>query len=129
MKLIRSQYPRVRVTPKKGNNYFAVDLRRKHYQGPKFKWFKDREEALKYASEIGDKVAHNGIDSISIVGVDPRIRAWSEQFAVYNKTIEEAIDTALAVFEKERQVKESPYMADRLPVVGQHSKPNCETNL
>ena len=91
-----------------------MDLRRKHYQGPKWKNFTDRQAALKYAAETGEKVAKDGVSSISVIGSDPRIQAWSEQFAIYGKTLEEAVDAALAVFERDRKVKESPYMAELL---------------
>jgi hypothetical protein len=114
MKTIRKDWPRVRQYVKAGNTYYQVDLRRKHYQGPRWKNFTDRSAALKYAGDIGEKVAKDGLSSISVVGSDPRVQAWSEQFAIYGKTIEQAVDVALAVFEKERKVKESPYMADLL---------------
>ena len=116
MKTIRREYPRVRQYVKSGNTYFSVDLRRKHYQGPKWKNFTDRQPALTYAASIGDKVAKEGLNSISVIGADPRVAAWTEQFAIYGKTLEEAVETALVVFEKERQTKESPYMAELLSV-------------
>jgi integrase len=114
MKTIRKDYPRVRQYVKSGNTYFQVDLRRKHYQGPKWKNFTDRQAALKYASDVAEKVSKDGLTSISAVGTDPRISAWTEQFAIYDKTLEDAISVALAVFEKERKVKESPFMAELL---------------
>jgi integrase len=116
MKTMRKEYPRVRQYVKHGNTYYQVDLRRKHYQGPGFKNFTDREAALKFASEIASKVSLNGLSAISVVGVDPQVIAWREQFAIYNKTLEEAIQVALDVFEKEREVKESPYVAELLSV-------------
>jgi len=114
MTTIRRQYPRVRQYIKSGKNYFSVDLRRKHYQGQKFKNFNNREAAMNYATAIGEKVAKSGLDSL--IGVDPRIKAWQEQFAIYGKTPEDGINTALAVYESERKVKESPFMGELLSV-------------
>lgn len=51
MKTIRKDWPGVRQYVKAGNTYFSVDLRGKHHQGPPFKNFTSRDEALKYASE------------------------------------------------------------------------------
>jgi len=116
MKTIRKEYPKVRQYVKNGHTRYIVDLRRKNYVGPKLKWMSNREAALKYAGAIGEKVAKSGIDSVSQIGVDPRIKAWTEQFAIYNKTLEDGINAALAVFEQERKVKESPYMAELLTV-------------
>jgi len=116
MKTIRIDWPKVRQYVKTGNTYFQVDLRRKHYQGPRWKNFTDRQKALKYASEIAEKVAKQGLSNISVVGKDPRIAAWSEQLAMYDKTIEQAIEAALTTFEKERQVKESPHISELLSV-------------
>ncbi len=98
--------------------YFVVDLRRKHYIGPSFKWYKksDREACFKFAREVGEKVNKRGVSSISVLGVDPRVVAWTEQFAIYNKTLEEGINRGLAEFEKERVVKSSPYMGELLTV-------------
>jgi hypothetical protein len=82
--------------------YFVVDLRRKHYIGPSFKWYKksDREAWFKFAREVGEKVNKGGVSSISVLGVDPRVVAWTEQFAICNKTQEEGINRGLAEFEK-----------------------------
>jgi hypothetical protein len=107
MKTIRKDWPRVRQYVKAGNTYFQVDLRRKHYQGPKWKNFTSRDKALEYASEIGKKVAKSGIYSIQASQGDDRLKAWGEQCAVYSKTVEQAIETAVAVWEKNRKVGES----------------------
>ena len=116
MKTIRKDWPRVRQYVKSGNTYFSVDLRRKHYQGQKFKSFSSRDEALEYASEIGKKVAKSGIDSIRAVEEGDRVKAWGEQCALYGKTVEQAIETALTVWEKHRKVKESSFMSELLSV-------------
>lgn len=116
MKPIRKEYPRIRPYKKAGNLYYVVDLRRKHYKGPGYKWFENRDAALKFAAEIASKVSQNGLSSISLVGVDPRIADWQNQFAVYGKTLEDAIEVALAVFQKEQETKESPYMGELLTV-------------
>ena len=116
MKLLRKDYPRVRQYVKAGNTYFQVDLRRKHYVGPKFKGFNNRERALRFAAEMAAKVAKSGVDSISVVGVDPKVKAWREQFALYGKTLEQAVEVALGVFQKEQAVRESPHMAALLSV-------------
>lgn len=112
MKIVRKEWPKVRVRVKGGNSYYEIDLRRRHYLGPKWKTFTDRNTALKYAADLGKKVAQNGLASVSTE--DPKIRAWTEQFALYGKTLDDAIETALMVFEHERQVKESPFMAELL---------------
>lgn len=101
MKTIRKDWPRVRQYVKAGNTYFSVDLRRKHYRGQKWKNFKSRDKALKYASEIGGKVAKSGISSIHTVQADDQLKAWGEQCAVYGKTVEQAIEAAISVWEKE----------------------------
>ena len=108
MKTIRKDWPRVRQYVKAGNTYFQVDLRRKHYQGQKFKNFTSRDKALEFASDLGKKVAKSGVDSIRSVEEGDRVKAWSEQCALYGKTVEQAIEAALAVWGKERKVMESP---------------------
>lgn len=107
MKIIRKEWPRVRQYEKAGNVYFAVDLRRRHYQGQKWKNFTSRDKALSYASDIGKKVAKSGIDSIRAIEEGDRVKAWTEQCAVFDKTVEQAIATALTVWEKDRKVMES----------------------
>lgn len=114
MKTIRKDWPKVRQYVKGGNIYFQVDLRRKHYRGQKWKNFTSRDEAVKYAAGIGDKIAKQGLNSLTVVTEDARIKAWAEQCASYGKTIEDAITVALGVFEKQRKVKESPYMGELL---------------
>jgi hypothetical protein len=86
VKTIRKEWPKVRQYVKSGNTCYQVDLRRKDYQGLKWKNFTDRAAALAYASEVAEKVAKDGVSSISVVGIDLRIQAWSEQFAIYDKT-------------------------------------------
>jgi hypothetical protein len=81
-------------------------LRRKHYQGQEFKNFTSRDKALEYAADIGKKVAKSGVDSIRAVEEGDRVKAWGEQCALYGKTVEQAIETALA-WGKEREVMES----------------------
>ncbi|SRR6266567_3558806 len=116
MKTIRKEWPRVRQYVKSGNTYFAVDLRRKHYQGQKWKNFNSRDKALDYALKIGSKVAKSGIDSIRAVHEGDRVKGWGEQCALYGKTVEQAIQTALVVWEKERKVMEWPFMSELLSV-------------
>jgi integrase/recombinase XerD len=117
MKTIRKDWPRVRRHVKAGKYaYYVVDLRRKHYQGPKWKNFTSRDEALEFASEIGKKVAKSGIYSIQTTQGDDRLKAWGEQCAVYGKTVEQAIETAVSVWERHRRVKESPFMSELLSV-------------
>lgn len=114
MKLLRKDYPRVRQYTKSGNTYYHVDLRRKHYVGQKFRNFNDRDAALRFAAEIATKVAKHGLTSVSQVGVDPQMKAWSEQCAVYGRTLEEAVEVALGVFRKEREIQESPHIGGLL---------------
>jgi hypothetical protein len=64
MKTIRKEWPRVRQYVKAGNTYFSVDLRRKHYQGQKWKNFTSRDKALEFASHIGKKVATSGVEPL-----------------------------------------------------------------
>jgi site-specific recombinase XerD len=91
-----------------------VDLRRKHYVGPKFKNFTDRTTALDYASEIGEKAAKSGLTSISVHTSDPKLVAFTEQAALYNKTLDEVFALGLAECERDRKVKDSPFMAELL---------------
>lgn len=114
MKTIRKDWPKVRQYVKSGNTYFSVDLRRKHYTGSKFKNFTDKDRALGYAAEVGDQVAQKGL--ISLTTDDPRIKVWSAQCAVFGKTLDQAFEIALGVFQREQTVKESPYMAELLSV-------------
>ena len=114
MKPIRKDYPKVRQYKKSGNTYYQVDLRRKHYRGPGLKWFSVRQEALQFASGIASKVSKSGLDSISLVGVDPRVEIWCKQCAVYGESLDRAIEVALGLFQKERQVRESHYMGELL---------------
>jgi len=116
MKTIRKDWPRVRSYVKGGNTYYQVDLRRKHYKGQKWRNFTSRDEALKFATATGDKIAKQGLNSLTVETEDKRVKAWAEQCAIYGKSIEDAITVALGVFEKQRKVKESPYMAELLTV-------------
>lgn len=116
MKTIRKEWPRVRQYTKAGSVYFSVDLRRKHYQGQKWKNFTSRDKALEFASDMGKKVAKCGIDSIQAVQEGDRVKAWAEQCAVYGRTVEQAIETALLVWERERKKAESPFMSELLSV-------------
>jgi integrase len=116
MKTIRKDYPRVRQYVKSGNIYFQVDLRRKHYQGPNWKNFTDRQAALSFAADWADKIAQTGLKSIADAGDASKLKAWGEQAALYGKTLDEAMETALAVFAKEKTIKESRYMAELLSV-------------
>jgi len=116
MKTIRKEWPRVRQYVKAGNTYFSVDLRRKHYQGKKWKNFTSRDKALEFASDIGKKVAKSGVDSIRAVEEGDRVKAWAEQCIRYGKTIEQAMETALVVWEKERKVMESSFISELLTV-------------
>jgi integrase len=115
--LLRKDFPKVRRYVKSGNTYFAVDLRRKHYVGPKWKNFTDKQAALGYAKAVAEKVAQTGLQSISIVpGTDPKIAEWLTLLAPYGRTVEDAIEAAIKVFEKEKEIRESPYMAELLSV-------------
>ncbi len=114
MKTIRKDWPKVSQYVKAGNTYFSVDLRRRHYRGQKWKNFTSRDEALKFAADLGKKVAKSGIDSIQAVHEGDRVKAWGEQCALYGKTVEQAIDTALKLWEQERKIKESPFMSELL---------------
>lgn len=93
-----------------------MDVRRKHYQGQKWKNFTSRDKALEFASDLAKKVAKSGVDSIQAVQEGDRVKAWSEQCAVYGKTVEQAIQTALAVWQKELNVRKSPFMSELLSV-------------
>lgn len=106
MKLIRTEYPRVRQYVKSGNLYFAVDLRRKNHQGRKFKNFTKRQDALDYASKIGEQVSLKGIQSIA--ESDPRIKGWQEQCAIYNHTLDDAVALALEHWDAEQRQKTIP---------------------
>lgn len=116
MKTIRKDWPRVRQYEKSGNIYYSVDLRKRHYQGQKWKNFTSRDEALDWASDIAKKVAKSGVDSIKAVQEGDKVKAWGEQCAVYGKTVEQAIETALSVWQKEQKVMESPFMSELLTV-------------
>ena len=98
MKTIRKDWPKVRQYVKGGHRYFQVDLRRKHYKGQKWKNFTGRDEALDYAAEVGAKVAKSEIYSLESSQGDDRLKAWGEQCAIYGKTVEQAIETAVAVW-------------------------------
>ncbi len=116
MKTIRKVWPRVRSFVKSGNTYFSVDMRRKHYAGPKFKGFNNKDDAVKYASDFAEKVAKTGLDNLGTVQDGQRLKAWAEQCAVYGKTLEQAMEVALASFAREQEVKDSHYMAELLNV-------------
>ena len=86
--------------------------------GPKWRSFTDRKKALEDAAGIGAKVGEKGLNSISITDVElaKRLTGLTEQCAVYGYGVEEAVKTAVAVWEKERQTKESPFIAELLTV-------------
>jgi integrase len=114
MKTIRSSWPKVRQYVKRGQTYFMVDLRRKHYSGPKWKNFTDRDTALTFASDIGSKVSKSGLNSITTVNEDPRLKAWTEQAAIFGKTVDEVFAIGFDVLEKQRKVKDSPFISELL---------------
>ena len=116
MKKIRRDFPAIWQYDKKGHTYWKVDLRRKHYTGPTFKSFNRIESAKSYATEVAEKVSKEGVKSISIVGVDPRIAKIEGQLAQFGKTLDEAIQVALGVFRREQVVKESPFFGELLTV-------------
>src|SRR5689334_6706337 len=116
MKVIRKDWPKVRVRIKHGLTYYELDLRRKGYVGPKWRSFTDPKKAKEEAARIAAQVNEGGLNSISIVdvAVAKRITAWTEQCAVYGHTVDEAISVALGTWEKERQTKESPFISELL---------------
>lgn len=114
MKLLRIEWPKVRVQVKNGNDYFMVDMRRAHYQGQKWRCFNNRAKALKFASGIGSKVSKSGLDSLLVT--DPRLRAWTEQASLYGKTLDQIVALGFEAAAKERMVKESHFVAELLSV-------------
>jgi integrase len=115
MKTLRKDYPKVRQYVKHGNTYYQVDLRGKHHVGQKFKNFNDRKEALRFAADIGDTVAKNGISALATVK-DERVAAWTEQCGRYGRTPEDAIALAVNFWLQEKAKMESPFMAELLSV-------------
>lgn len=106
MKPIRKEYPPIRVYVKHGQTYYRVDLRRKHHVGPATKQFTDKAQALEYARGIAEQVAKSGLNSIAKVGTDARVAVWSEQLAIYGKTVEDAMQVALKHFAAEKSKME-----------------------
>ncbi|MEI6391337.1 MAG: tyrosine-type recombinase/integrase [Verrucomicrobiota bacterium] len=107
MKVIRKEYPRVRCCFQHGKTRYQVDLRKKNYLGQQFKGFSSRDKALEFAQRIGSKVSIGGLDAISNIIEDARIRSWQEQLSVYGKSLEQAMQVALDQFSKEFDAKES----------------------
>ena len=114
MKTHRKTWPQVREYQKRGKTYFAVDMRRAGYNGQKWKHCPSKDAALKYAKEIEAKVTKLGLTSINRLNEDPRIKVWEGQLAIYNHTIEEAINLALGIYRKEFEAKQSPFIAELL---------------
>jgi hypothetical protein len=98
-KLIRKEFPKVRQLRRRGNTYYAVDLRRKFWIGPKWKYFTTRDDALKYAVEVAASVQSNGVPSVAknIANLeDEKLIRWNEQLGAHGKTIEDAVEFMLA---------------------------------
>src|SRR5438105_3016840 len=95
MKLIRTEWPRVRQFTYKGNTYFQVDLRKAGYTGPSRKGFSEREKALAFARGVAAKVTKGGMDSITAFSSDPQMVRWATQAAMAGKTLEEVFTMGL----------------------------------
>ena len=91
-----------------------MDLRRKHYVGVKTRNFTTVQEAKEFANGIAEQVSKTGLNGISAIGTDARIKVWSGQLAVFGKTVEDAIDLALKHFASEKAKMETPYAAELL---------------
>jgi integrase len=116
-KLIRKEFPKVRQLRRRGNNYYAVDLRRKFWIGPKWKYFTSRDDALKYAVELAQSVQANGVPSVAknIANLeDEKLTRWNEQLGAHGKTIEDAVEFLLTHLEKEQHRRESEYVGSLL---------------
>lgn len=92
----------------KGNRYYVVDLRRAGTNGT-FRNFTEKEKALEFARSVGDKVIKSGLDGLT--ALDPRIKQWTDQFAVYGVTVDQGMQLAFDLLEKERKAKESPFVS------------------
>jgi integrase len=57
------------------------------------------------------------------VGEDPRIKAWKEQFSVFDVTLEQGIEAALGIFAERQKVKDSKLVSELLPL-WEHEKLN-----
>lgn len=75
--------------------------------------FTTKEKALEFARQIAARVEKSGLDSINII-TDPRIKSWTTQAAIYNRTLEEVFNLGLQVCAKAEETKISPYMAELL---------------
>ncbi len=116
-KLIRKEFPKVRQYSKRGYTYYAVDLRRKFWTGQKWKNFSNRDDALKYASELATSVQSNGITSVTKTLAhfdDGKLTRWNEQLGAYGKTVENAVEFMLNHLDKERRRKESEHVSSLL---------------
>ncbi len=116
MKPIRKEYPSIRPYVKHGKTYFRVDLRRKHHVGPKTKQFTDKQTAIEFAQGIAEQVAKDGLNSIAKHGTDARIAVWSEQLAIYDRTVEDAMELALQHYAAEKTKMETPYVGELVTV-------------
>src|ERR1051326_2278833 len=113
MKTIRKAWPKVREYVKHGKTYYHVDLRRRNYVGKKFQNFTTRDTALEFATTTAKNVLQQGIGILES-GINEKVRIWNEQCVMFNKSIDDAIRVATGVWESERKVQESPYVAELL---------------
>lgn len=116
-KLIRKEFPKVRQYKKRGYTYYAVDLRRKFWNGPSWKNFSSRDDALKYANELGQSVQTNGVASVAknlAHFEDEKLIRWNEQLGAYGKTVENAVEFMLDHLCKEKKRKESEHVSSLL---------------
>lgn len=113
-KTLRREWPQVRQFSRGKHIYTAVDLRRAGYNGQKWKNFKTATEALEYARRVAEKVKATGVNSINKLNADPRIANWEQQLAIYGKTIEQAINSALTLYAQQQKDKASPFISGLL---------------
>jgi integrase len=117
MKVLRKDWPKVREQHKRkkgGGHYvtYQIDCRRKGYPGRPFKGAKTRDEALDYARSLAEQWQRKGSEGfIKDPFEHPKIQAWRDKAAFYNKTIDEIFQVGIDHFEKLRQRRQSPFMS------------------
>ena len=94
MKILRSEFPVVRVRLKKQSTYYDVDCRKVGWLGKKRLSFTDKNEALAKARQIGEqfnRTGLNGLNSQTVATTNREYAGWQKQLGEHGKTLSDAV--------------------------------------
>jgi len=94
MKILRSEWPVVRIRLKNQSTYYDVDCRKVGWLGKKRLSFTNKNEALAKARQIGEQFARtglNGLNSQSVATTNREYAGWEKQLGEHGKTLSDAV--------------------------------------